>query len=341
MPLVPTFSICVLNYNGQRWLTDCFESVNQLAGPRELWEALLVDNHSTDGSVDLMRRKFPWVRLVTSKSNLGFAAGNNLGAAACRGEYVIFLNNDTRVDANWLTELSRAAERYPEAVGWGSQIRIMEQPDIINSAGFNITPIGSGFDRHFGESAAATHLSDGYVPGVSGASMMVRRREFEATGGFDPDYFMYFEDVDLCLRFWLNKQKVVLASRSIVYHAVGGTAGRHGNDFRLFYATRNRLITLLKNYSAGQLFISLLVSSFFDLLNSVIALRRGNWRAPLIINRAYWAGLLSLFKILKKRRALTSQRRQSTYELTRQGVITGYYASFEEFRRLLKKRLYG
>ncbi len=335
------FSICVLNYNGQRWLTDCFESLDKQTCPRELWAAVLVDNNSHDDSVKLVRHKFPWVRVITSKSNLGFAAGNNLGSASSQSEYVVFLNNDTKVDPNWLAELKRAAEHYPEAVCWGSQIRIMNQPDKINSAGFNITPIGSGYDRHFGESDDAVHLIDGYVPGVSGAAMMVRRRDFEAIGGFDPDYFMYFEDVDLCLRLWLKKQKIVLASRSIVYHAVGGTAGSHGNNFRLYYATRNRLLTLLKNYTAGQVIAGLVIGSVFDFINTLLAFRRRNWAAPFVISRAYFAIYFSFVKILKKRRRLSSQRLATTFTLTRQGVITGYYASFEEFRRLMKKRIYG
>ncbi len=102
---IPTVSVVVLNYNGLRHLETCFTSLMSLDYPRDRLELMLVDNGSSDGSLEFMRERFPSVRLVETGSNLGFAAGNNYGAERAVGEYVAFLNNDTRVEPDWLSEL--------------------------------------------------------------------------------------------------------------------------------------------------------------------------------------------------------------------------------------------
>src|SRR5262245_14032635 len=104
----PTVSVVVLNYNGLRHLRTCFEALTALDYPSDRLELMLVDNGSSDDSLAFMREHFPGVRLVETGANLGFAAGNNYGAERATGEYVAFLNNDTRVEPDWLLEMVKS-----------------------------------------------------------------------------------------------------------------------------------------------------------------------------------------------------------------------------------------
>src|SRR5436190_2997233 len=104
-PKLPTVSVVVLNYNGLKHLDTCFLSLGALEYPKDRLELILTDNGSSDGSVEFMRKRFPQVRVVETGGNLGFAAGNNFGVERATGQYVAFLNNDTRVEPDWLSEL--------------------------------------------------------------------------------------------------------------------------------------------------------------------------------------------------------------------------------------------
>lgn len=108
-PHLPFVSIIIVNYNGRRWLGDCLSSLSSLDYPSDRYEVILVDNHSSDGSLALVEEHYPWVRIISSPRNLGFAGGNNLGIRSSRGEMVVLLNNDTVVDKKWLVTLVERA----------------------------------------------------------------------------------------------------------------------------------------------------------------------------------------------------------------------------------------
>jgi len=110
---LPFVSIIVVNYNGRRYLEDCFSSLQRLDYPADRFEVIMVDNASADGSVALVKKRFPWVRIIENKSNLGFAGGNNIAISQSQGDYVALLNNDTKVDRAWLIELIKVCESDP------------------------------------------------------------------------------------------------------------------------------------------------------------------------------------------------------------------------------------
>jgi hypothetical protein len=143
----------------------------------------------------------------------------------------------------------------------GSKILLLETPGKINSAGANITFNGSGYDIGFLDDDSEKYSLRGYRGCVCAAAMMVRRAEFLNFGGFDEDYFMYFEDVDLCWRYWLYGKKVVYVPSSIIYHAFGGTSGkcRHA-PLRVFCGTRNSLFNIVKNYETHHIAFPLFFS---------------------------------------------------------------------------------
>ncbi len=128
-------SVIVVNFNGLRHLGPCLESLRQQEFPRDEYEVFVVDNASTDGSTDLMRSKYGWVRLLAQPSNLGFAGGCNVGIRAARGEFVALLNNDAIAARDWLQQLVGASHQAPDIGGVASKILFQHDPMILNSAG--------------------------------------------------------------------------------------------------------------------------------------------------------------------------------------------------------------
>ena len=113
--LLPLVTVIVVNYNGKHYLRDCLEALKLQTYPRHRWEAIISDNASSDGSVELMKEEYPWVQVLSNRENLGFASGNNVAIERARGEYIVLLNNDTAVDPTWLEGLVRTASTHPDA----------------------------------------------------------------------------------------------------------------------------------------------------------------------------------------------------------------------------------
>ncbi|MDR7485189.1 MAG: glycosyltransferase [Armatimonadota bacterium] len=248
MPLaLPSVSIVVLNYNGQEHLPDCLESLGRLTYPRDRFEILLVDNGSTDGSLTWVRATYPEIRVMELGQNLGFAEGSNRGAAEARGEIVVFLNTDTRADPAWLRELvAPLAAGDPQLAATASKMldwegRGLDFPVYATLLGM---PYASREARIYRR--PEDYDADHYVLFASGGAMAIRRRVFLDVGGFDSDYFMYHEDLDLGWRLWLLGHKVLYVPTAVVYHRSGGSAT--GDRARLFFLNeRNALYTIIKN----------------------------------------------------------------------------------------------
>ena len=182
-------SIVVLNHNGRPWLERCLgAAVAELAPDCEL---IVVDNGSGDGSVDFVTRAFPAIRRVVLDQNLGFAAGNNIGAKAARGRYVAFLNNDAAPRPGWLAALRNALDR-DDTLGLASSLIVfMHDPSIVDSAGDGLTRWGGAFKHAHGCTIGeASGAAD--VFGACGAAFLVRRDLFEQAGGFDTAFFAVY-----------------------------------------------------------------------------------------------------------------------------------------------------
>src|SRR5665647_2274421 len=113
---LPSVSIIVLNYNGRKYLDDCFSSLAKISYPKSRFEVILVDNFSSDGSVGYVRNMYPWVKVAPLSKNYGFTGGNNVGAGLAKGEYLVFLNNDVVVDVDWLKALVNVVLTHPDAI---------------------------------------------------------------------------------------------------------------------------------------------------------------------------------------------------------------------------------
>ena len=239
----------MLNYNGRRFLDVCLESLlsQELDGG---FEILVLDNGSSDGSVDHVRQRFSEVRALALDRNLGFAGAYNVGFAEAAGEHVVLLNNDTRARPGWLAALVRAAESDPRVGAVTSKLVFMHSPDTIQNAGGLLLTDGSGGDRGSGEPDRGQYERREEVFAVCGAAVLLTRRMLEDVGGLDDSFFAYYEDTDLSWRMRLRGWKVLYEPAAVVEHVHSGTS-TEWSPFFVFHVDRNRLFMILKNAPPG------------------------------------------------------------------------------------------
>jgi GT2 family glycosyltransferase len=242
-------SVIVVNYNGKAYLEDCLGSLERQTLPAQEWETILVDNASTDGSVDYVRAHFPGVRIVALSRNRGFAGGNNAGFQHARGDWIALLNNDTVADPRWLEALLEGRQTEPAVGALASKILFKEDPSTINSVGLNLYRDGRGGDRGFRQRDQGQFDASVEVFGASGAGMLLRRALLDDVGGFDERFFMYYEDLDLSWRARLRGWSIRSAPAAIVQHVHCGTSGEW-SPFFLLHVERNRVFVNLKNAPA-------------------------------------------------------------------------------------------
>lgn len=252
LPTWPKVSVIVLNYNGREHLDPCFNSLAQTDYPGEM-ELIFVDNASTDPSVEHMQRYHPGVKIVTSSSNLGFVGGNNLGVRAAQGEYVVFLNNDMRVEADWLRHLVAPLDPENGLICTGGKI-LRWDGRAVDFVGGHINFTGHGFQKDYGAPyTPLSYLEPIPLPFACGGCMCIQRDIYDEVGGFDDDFFAYFEDVDLGYRLWALGYRILFAPQAIVYHRHHGTSGSMANhQLRVLYE-RNSLSMIVKNYEEATL----------------------------------------------------------------------------------------
>lgn len=256
MPTQPTIAIVIPTYNGLEHLKPCLESLAALAYPAERLEIILSDNASTDGTGEWVAQRWPQVRVVQNGAQIGFGRACNAGAAATEAEFVAFLNNDTRVDPNWLAAMLAAQEAGGGAACVAAHIKTWDGAgEDFSGAAANL--FGSGkqaFVLGWPDRPGPARLGDPILF-ACGAAMLIERRVFLDAGRFDPGFFMYFEDVDLGWRLWVLGHRVVYAPDALVFHRGGGTTGegRAASHRRYLQFEANTLAVIVKNYEQGNL----------------------------------------------------------------------------------------
>lgn len=330
-------SLVIVNYNGRQYLEDCMDSIKKSSYSFEMIDTIVVDNASSDKSVDFIKTDYPWVKIIELDKNYGFAKANNIGAENARGDYIVFLNNDTVVAENWLYPLINDMESDRTVGAASGKILFYDNKKKVNSAGVQITFLGGGYDMGFLDNDSSKYDIQGQRASVCAAAMIVRKDEFLQLGGFDEDYFMYFEDVDLCWRYWLYGKKVEYVPDSIIYHKFGGSSGAHRHaPLRVFYGTRNALFNIIKNYEIYNIPFPIVFSFLYHILKALYFIVRLNFSLALSMVKAYCSFLRYLPKTIVKRKKIQSNRKIKDKYLFNNSIIASFYMTFREFLRLLK-----
>lgn len=332
--IIPSVSIIILNHNGRRFLNDCFASLGFIDYPKDKYEVIMVDNGSTDDSVRFTAERFPGVRIVRLDKNYGFSKGADIGAGQVRNDYVVFLNNDTMVDAGWLKEMASVITRQAGLIV-NSKVVYFHDRNILNIGRGYINSFGSGVCIGAGEDHSL-YSGQVFIHHATGCSMMVAKEDFRKIGGFDEDFFAYHEDVDFGWRSWMYGFKIIYCPGSVVYHKSGGTAGAV-SAYKTYLITRNTLFYILKNCQLRYLFIMLPANILFDLAAAAFFLfpfrRTGlSYLQSVKISFAIIKGMVSFVPgiplFLAKRRAIQAKRIVGDGELRKMGLILSVKDSF-------------
>jgi GT2 family glycosyltransferase len=281
-PVLPSsVSIVILNYNGEELLKNCLSSVLETDYPN--FEVIVVDNASKDGSLLIANAFAPRsnLKIIPLEKNLGFSNGNNIGARNATGKYLVFLNNDTVVERQWLTELVVTLERNPDVGAVQSKLLFLYQPEKVQSSGNFIDSFGFTIPRI--RLVTEKNKHDAVEIAATGAALMIRRDLFFRIGEFESNFFVYYEDSDLSWRVYLSGKTIRLVPTSIVYHAEGASLGSTKLAFRINLYIRNQLFTLLKNYSFFNGATRVLALSFLFIVGSIWLIFRRAQDLPLAV----------------------------------------------------------
>ena len=245
--ITPLVSVVIPNLNGMKYLPACLSSIQEQT--YRIFEVIIVDNGSTDESIDFIKTGFPGAIVIENKRNMGFAEANNQGIRAAKGKYIATLNNDTEVDREWLRTLVTEAERSDDGVGmWAPKILSLQNKREIDSVGGLLIyrdGIAKGRGRLETDNGQYDEVRDILCP--SACCALYRKTMLDDIGYFDSDFFAYCEDNDLGLRARLAGWKALSVPESIVYHYYSGTGGTYSRA-KAFLVERNHLWVAWKTF---------------------------------------------------------------------------------------------
>jgi GT2 family glycosyltransferase len=238
------------------------------------YEIILADNGSTDTSLEVALGVTRNIRVASFSRNLGYTGANNLAAKMARGAWLIFLNNDTKLAPDFLETLNRAALRRPDA-------HIL----VPTVASYDASHDGEIFRFGLDILGYPVQLATGEPFWGHGCALTVRRDAFISLGGFDDDYFIFYEEADFCWRAQITGHNVVGVPEAVVHHFGGGTVGNvtisNGriatSANRRYLSERNRLSTLLKNYNTRMLVGTLVIYAMMTTAATLVLAATGQW----------------------------------------------------------------
>jgi len=306
-------AVLIVNWNGGDLLSRCLRC---LAGQRRRPDhVIVVDNASTDDSLQLAAAELDGVELIRLSQNFGFARANNIAvAAAGRFDLVALLNPDAFPEPEWLGALMAAAESAPANVAaFASQMLLDGAPEYLDGAGDSYHVSGRAWRNGHREARANWPTSNREVFAACAAAALYRRRAFTEIGGFDEEYFSYFEDVDLGFRLRLRGYDCVYVPAAVVRH-VSSALGGYRSNFAVYHGERNAVWTFVKDMPSPLLWVYLPQHLILNLAALLYYPLRGQGG---VVLKAKIDALRGLPSVLKKRRQVQATRRSDAWTVRR------------------------
>ena len=245
-------AVVIPNYNGIKYNSDCLNSLRKQSVKD--FDVIVVDNGSTDGSMEEILCNFSWVKCVQRVENGGFSVAVNEGIRKARedgAEYIILLNNDTVADEYFVERMVQAMEAHPEAFSVQAKMLSMSNPDVIDDAGDFYTVLGWAYARGKGKPASKYDKPCQIFASCAGAAIY-RGEVFDIIGYFDELHFAYLEDIDIGYRSKLYGYANWYEPKAVIYHAGSGSSGSRYNEFKIRLAARNSILLVYKNQTLLQ-----------------------------------------------------------------------------------------
>ncbi len=297
-------SAVVVNWNGRLYLEACLDGL--LAQDPPPAEVLLVDNHSDDGSRELVADRHPAVRIVDTGANLGAAAARNRGVREAEGDLVLFVDNDVALRPGCLAAMRAVLDADPGCAAVQARSVCGDRPDVVHYDAADLHYLGTLVLHNWFRPVAEAVPPSGPVGAVIALCLLVRRDRFESVGGFRDDLFILYEDNDLSWRLRMHGHTLRLAAAAVVEHH-GGTAGLSFRSPDARYAARrtylharNRWLVLLACMRWRTLILTGPAQCLYALVYTAFAMSRGHVVAPI---RGHLAGLAGVFRVRTLRAA--------------------------------------
>lgn len=284
----PLVTIITINFNQTGLTCELLASLRKLTYPAV--EVIVIDNCSDEDPTPVITGSYPEVKLIVSPENLGFAGGNNLGIKASKGDYLLFLNNDTEVNSDFLQPLVALFESNPRAGAASSKILYFNSGETIQYAGSSRIDPFTGRSKRIGymEKDHGQYSSVCETDLAHGAAMMVPRRVIEQVGMMPEFFFLYYEEVDWCESIKKAGYKIYVVPESKVYHKESMSIGK-GSTLKTYYMTRNRLLYMRRNTAGFKKMTWILFFLLFSLPKNALMY---TMKRDLEHAKAFWRGLL-------------------------------------------------
>lgn len=300
-------SVIIPNWNGEYLLKDCLQSL--ILQSYKEFETILVDNGSTDNSVEYVKLNFPKVKIIKLKKNFGFATAINKGVKASSAKYVIFLNNDTSVEKSWVKNLINCADLHPEVISVNSKLLNFYNKELIDGVGITINEVGQAKSIGWEEKDQDLYDKNEYIFGATGGGSLFRREDFIKIGLFDERYFMYSEEVDFAFRAQFLGYKSIMCPQAKVFHKHKATSKKLPQHTE-YWQFRNMTQTIIKDFPNTILFKKWRwLKIILVHLNTIFyQLRNGYFWPPFLAD--LWI-LINLPSLLKERNKIQKNKKVS------------------------------
>lgn len=305
--------VIVVNWNSFDVLSRCLFSLRSQKYPPTC--TVVVDNNSNDAPVELAGKAPENTQYFRLSSNSGFAYANNLATSYLKDcDWIALINPDAFPEPDWLECLIDASRRHPEFSCFSSMTIMASQPRYLDGTGDVYHISGIAWRRGYGRDIASTKITEEEVFAPCAAAAMYRRDAWEEAGGFDEDFFCYFEDIDLAFRMRLMEHRCLFVPTAVAYHVGSVTSGGKQSDFSVYYGHRNMVWTYVKNMPGYAFWLYLPLHIAMNVLTIGWFVARGRWR---VILHAKWDALKGIKQAWQKRRVIQAKRKASVAQVLR------------------------
>lgn len=335
-------AVVVLSYNGKDLHRDFFPEL--LAEAKDLYEVILVDNASTNGTAEYVRQNFPQVKIVTITVNKGFANGYYVGLQQIEAQYYVLLSADFEITPNWAQPMYDFLEKEPDYAAVQPKIKYYKDKKMFEYAG-----AGGGYMDQYGfmfcrgrifftlEEDHHQYDDTRQVFWASGGCLFIKAKAYQEVGGLDLDLYAHMEEIDLCWRLQSAGYKIGYVGQSTVYH-IGGSVISYGSPQKLYYNYRNSLVLLWKNLPSDKLWIIFPTRLIIDGVAGLQALLTGKFIDTYTIIKAHFHFYGGIRLWHKKRKAIV--RKVNVYQdsqvIYRGSMVKEYFLNKKKYFSDLK-----